>query len=183
MRRLSSSLGVRAAMLLAAATVAASLVAYSAAAGTRSAVPVRGCAESDALVPQGQAPPSPPGSYVLRRVFFSGWATPTWYQGSKLPGVWISTRTWWMKIGLQVETGGPIVLRVPAAYRRTFVLGWIGNHDSIERMTPCKPDASGRWTFFAGGLYYHRPVCAPVQVGVDGRWQTIRFGLGVNCPR
>jgi hypothetical protein len=117
-------------------------------------------------------------------VFFGGDADASWYQGARLGSSRVGPRTRFAKVGLLVETGAPITLRVPAASRRAFSLGWTGKRGAPEiRVQGCPPDSNGPWTFYAGGLLFHHPVCAPVQVRVDGVWATVRFGLGRWCPR
>ena len=146
--------------------------------------PTRDCESAEEL-PEGQARPRPSGTFVLRYVFFAGQGTPRWYQGADLrsSSLSIGPRTRWVKVGLHVEAGHAVTLRVPASFQSAYGLAWVGRRDPVERFTPCLPDSSGRWTFFAGGLAYRRPVCAPVLVQVGGRSHVIRFGLGMNCPR
>jgi hypothetical protein len=145
-------------------------------------LPTRTCESAD-MLPEGQVQPHGPGTYVLSHVWFAGQVFPGWYQGAALRSAQHVTKSmWWIKVGLNVEAGHPVTVRVPVQFRRSYQLGWDRTGTALERFVPCAADSTGRWTFFAGGFLYERPVCAPLQVNVDGRSATVRFGLGRNCP-
>ena len=100
---------------------------------------------------------------------------------------------YWVKVGALLRAGRPVVLSVPARYRRVLVTHYDGDDDGGEaavRIEPCPPSTPafsyagpvGPVTAFSGGFGVSRAGCYPLDVRVvGGRSYRVRLALGRTC--
>jgi len=94
------------------------------------------------------------------------------------------------KWGIEVRAGSPIVLAVPAGWRRTYSLEF-GSRDgaAVRRVRDGAASVTvhacagllGRWSRYAGGYELRRGACVPLIVRAGGRSLRIRLSLGRRC--
>jgi hypothetical protein len=92
-----------------------------------------------------------------------------------------------LKWGLFVRAGVPVVLEVPVRARRIYSLNYAANavstvaggqwRDTVRACTPPSPT----WTVWPGGYMVNDQVCAPLTVRAAGRTAHVRLSLGKRC--
>ena len=128
--------------------------------------------------------PRDPGTFVLGRVYFGGYASPGWRQGAKLQASRWSDREWFSKVGLAVRGVARVVLRVSPTHERSVRMeGWskpgspaITLHQTARGRCPDQV-----WQTYFGGFVYSKRQCLRLRVEVGNRKARVPFGLGVAC--
>jgi hypothetical protein len=97
---------------------------------------------------------------------------------------------YWTKLGLLLRVGsGPVVVRVPAAWRKRAIVGWgyanLHEPGPVVRFEGCRrpPTATpkSRWLAYAGGVSVSAPACVPLLVTAAGRTTRVELAIGRRC--
>jgi hypothetical protein len=88
------------------------------------------------------------------------------------------------KFGLVVQAGRtPLTVSVPSRWSHRAAISWGNGLPTVQtlRIAGCAPSPH-RWNAYAGGVFTRNPTaCVPLIFEVDGRSQTVKFGLGRSC--
>jgi hypothetical protein len=128
--------------------------------------------------------PRDPGTFVLDRVYFSGYSTPGWRQGSKLQASRWSEGELFSKLGLGVRGKARVVLRVPRSRERSVRMeGWSdpGSPVIVKQQSPNGACPDEVWQVYPGGFVYSKRQCLVLQVEVGKQRARVPFGLGKAC--
>jgi hypothetical protein len=124
------------------------------------------------------------GAEAGRRVVLGVVSVPPAYLPQTVPrrtGPW----THWSKAGLAVRGGSPPVsVSISKAWRSRARVAWGDGGGSSVRFASCPAyEPEKPWNGYSGGFFLRsRSACVPLTFRVGHRAETVRFGVGRQCP-